>query len=717
MANAAITVDLNARIAQFESEIKKATGSLDKFEKRGAQLASGLKSAFGAIGSGLTAGAFVAFTKSIIDAGDELDKLAKRANLTVKDMASLQLIAEQSDTDLDTLTKGVQRLSVSMAEAQGGNKELAKALRDLGVTAKDPFEALFQLADATKKSSDSSKTNADLMKVLSRSYGELLPMLREGGEGWRDAAKSSERYAQAMAGLSPVAAAFNDNISALRTQLKTTISEGMTPFVKALNDIADAYVNASNSSEGMSTWGERFGNALKGIIIVSEAFITVFKDVANTVYYGSAAIGAAIAGQFSRAKDFVVRLGLAYRETGENYKKFAHAVAVGVDVSKFAPSGVNRGDQGAQLACIADGGSWDGRKCNRIKTGGGRSSRASDPLAGLIGQTDIGRLREFEKTVAQLNDRFNYGKKDPELYAQAMTKVVESTFSNNFRQAAEDAEFMNVVIADGQTTINEANQNMRDWEQTVADTQRELLDMIDPVNALVRQLSKLDKFDGYIDPEILAAARLKINAQIDALGSAKEKVSELNTFAEQAARNIQDAFADFLFDPFDKGIKGMLDGFIDMIRRMLAEAAAAKLGKELFGDFASGGSSGDKGFLGNFLDTGLAWLLSANGNAFAGGRVQAFASGGILGPAGGVLTSPTLFPMANGFGLAGEAGTEAVMPLKRGKNGKLGVQADSGGHLSVVMNINTPDANSFRASEGQITAQMTRALQRGRRYM
>ena len=68
----------------------------------------------------------------------------------------------------------------------------------------------------------------------------------------------------------------------------------------------------------------------------------------------------------------------------------------------------------------------------------------------------------------------------------------------------------------------------------------------------------------------------------------KQATASLNTvsiYADQAARNIQDAFAQFLFDPFDDGIKGMLRGFVNIIRRMVAEAAAAKI----FGSKKSGG--------------------------------------------------------------------------------------------------------------------------------
>ena len=71
----------------------------------------------------------------------------------------------------------------------------------------------------------------------------------------------------------------------------------------------------------------------------------------------------------------------------------------------------------------------------------------------------------------------------------------------------------------------------------------------------------------------------------------------------------------------------------------------------------------------------------ADGGAFSGGsQIEAYANGGVVG-------SPTTFPMAGGkTGLMGEAGPEAIMPLKRGSNGKLGVQMEGGSQGNVVIN-------------------------------
>jgi phage-related minor tail protein len=75
-----------------------------------------------------------------------------------------------------------------------------------------------------------------------------------------------------------------------------------------------------------------------------------------------------------------------------------------------------------------------------------------------------------------------------------------------------------------------------------------------------------------------------------------------------------------------------------------------------------------------------------------------------------------MFPMRGGTGLMGEAGPEAIMPLARGPDGRLGVMAAGGGRaVSVVMNITTPDVDGFRRSQSQIAAQMNRALARGQR--
>ncbi len=81
---------------------------------------------------------------------------------------------------------------------------------------------------------------------------------------------------------------------------------------------------------------------------------------------------------------------------------------------------------------------------------------------------------------------------------------------------------------------------------------------------------------------------------------------------------------------------------------------------------------------------------------------------------GGVLASPAYFPMAGGLGLAGEAGAEAILPLARGSDGRLGV-AGGGGAVHVTFNVTATDARSFAASEAELGAMLLRAVKRGTR--
>jgi lambda family phage tail tape measure protein len=78
-----------------------------------------------------------------------------------------------------------------------------------------------------------------------------------------------------------------------------------------------------------------------------------------------------------------------------------------------------------------------------------------------------------------------------------------------------------------------------------------------------------------------------------------------------------------------------------------------------------------------------AFNINAKGNVYDTG-LQAFAKGGMF--TNSVVSSPTLFKFAKGTGLMGEAGPEAIMPLKRDSNGNLGVRAGGGRSVDVVVN-------------------------------
>ncbi|WP_159730179.1 phage tail tape measure protein [Methylosinus sp. Ce-a6] len=111
------------------------------------------------------------------------------------------------------------------------------------------------------------------------------------------------------------------------------------------------------------------------------------------------------------------------------------------------------------------------------------------------------------------------------------------------------------------------------------------------------------------------------------------------------------------------------------------------------------------------VTSGLSALISGGFGGGGGVSVAPFADGG-------VVASPTFFGANGAVGLMGERGAEAIMPLARGPDGRLGVAMQGTTNpVAVTVNIATQDVASFRRSEGQISAMLARAVARGRRSL
>ncbi|MBP2560545.1 phage-related minor tail protein [Neorhizobium galegae] len=171
----------------------------------------------------------------------------------------------------------------------------------------------------------------------------------------------------------------------------------------------------------------------------------------------------------------------------------------------------------------------------------------------------------------------------------------------------------------------------------------------------------------------------------------------------------------------DKSLAGTLSG-AEALTDVMAdlEVRSLRFGAALTGALRSA-TTGGRGLedvlrgLGNRLSdialaAGLRPLENMLGNAIGGlvGSVTPFADGG-------VVRTPSFFPMGGEMGLMGEAGAEAILPLRRGPDGALGVAAAGGGAPQIVFNVTASDAASFRKSEGQISAMLARSVSRGRR--
>lgn len=219
-------------------------------------------------------------------------------------------------------------------------------------------------------------------------------------------------------------------------------------------------------------------------------------------------------------------------------------------------------------------------------------------------------------------------------------------------------------------------------------------------------MADLESIDGFDDQVAALEGSLQgatvmtqaFSAELDRMGAT---VDELSTDVN------------VLSGGFSRGLKGAIDGLVDG-SSSLADTMKS-LRQSMLDTVYDAAVTPVTDHAGGLLAQAVGGLMNsllpyANGAAFSQGRVMPFATGGIV-------TGPVTFPLRGGTGLMGEAGPEAILPLTRDANGKLGVRAAGGGRpVSVTMNITTPDVEGFRRSSGQIAAQVGRALARGNRY-
>ena len=189
-------------------------------------------------------------------------------------------------------------------------------------------------------------------------------------------------------------------------------------------------------------------------------------------------------------------------------------------------------------------------------------------------------------------------------------------------------------------------------------------------------------------------------AQIDALDALMKKRKEAEDVDPKETTsdgNYDDAKSEFeqFQDAFTKGLEDMMN-----VGPKLAGVAVGAIGTMTDGliELITTGKTDFKAMAASILQDIAKIMLQAaiagavkkmfgfaDGGVIQGGRLKPYAKGGVVG-------GPTVFPMAGGdVGLMGEAGPEAIMPLKRGPGGRLGVE---------VANQNSPREAMSRYSRG-----------------
>jgi len=185
----------------------------------------------------------------------------------------------------------------------------------------------------------------------------------------------------------------------------------------------------------------------------------------------------------------------------------------------------------------------------------------------------------------------------------------------------------------------------------------------------------------------------------DALARLSAQMKTLDGLTLSFGRSLSGALASGVVQGrrFEDVLRSLGQRLIEIGFRAALRPVDAALGSAFEGLLRSAGGAGSSGFAGLF---GLGQPLDIRPVPFA---------------EGGIVSSPGMFPLGRGLGLAGERGAEAILPLQRGSDGRLGVAAAGGGGANVNVTIVTQDVASFRRSEVQLSSALARAVARGQR--
>ena len=228
-------------------------------------------------------------------------------------------------------------------------------------------------------------------------------------------------------------------------------------------------------------------------------------------------------------------------------------------------------------------------------------------------------------------------------------------------------------------------------------------------NATIAKLQTLLSAGKLSQEQFNLAVRRATVALGNARAGAKTAGHEMSQYAIQAARSMETSFANFLFDPFAGGLKGMVRGFADAMRRIMANAAAAHIAHSLFGG------------MGSAIGGGAASGLISKGVATGVNLVKFFLlhQGGIAGT-GGIpgLAPAALFANAPRLHTGGTLGVGEIPAILR--RGEEVITQDDPRHqarggipsVQIIMNVQTTDVGSFRRSEQQLGQRLGESIRR-----
>lgn len=703
MAIATLSIDLVAKLANIERDLAKVGGLAEKSARQMEAAFSGASSAIGSAFAGLagafSAGALASMVQGSIDAADALAKLSQRTGETVENLSKLQYAGRLADVSTDDLQSAMVRLNRVMGEAADGSEAAQKALARFGIEAGDSVGQAFEkVAERIKNTSDESRIASATNDVLGKSFATLLPLLKGGADGLKTAGDEAERLGVVFStDTAQAAEKFNDNITRLQAALSAIANQTAGTLLPLLTELTDSLVSVAKESDGTDSSFSLLLETMRAMVVFGGNLAYVFNTLGGAIGGAAASVTALATGNLQ----LFTNIQESMRETQEAARMSFDAwerrmMAAGTTAARvFDPANYSNEGRGRGSAVASGAGILPAAAdvTPAARTGrAGRTARAIDD-----GQRLVEQLRDQVRATQDLTN---------------VEKLELAIADGKYKTATAG----NLELARGYAEILDAIQANKDAAAAEADAWRERLAVLaegarvfdatrTPMEALDIELLRLTELldAGAISMDTFGRAASMAGANFTTImDKVKETDDVLNEFAKSGARNIQSAFADFLFDPFKDGMNGMLQSFGNVIKRMIAEAVAADLTRRIFGDLSQGG-----------LGTG--WLASF-ANLFANADGGVYSSPSLSQYSGQVVSKPTFFAFARGAGVMGEAGAEAILPLKRNASGQLGVQASGGGHtFHFTLNGIKSEAEGRRAA-GQISRRVLGALASAQRY-
>lgn len=632
MALATLSIDLVAQLAKLEQGLNKA---VQLSEQSAAKIAGGMRVAAGGV-AGLLGGAVVStFAQQLrvaVDLADQMDDLGEKYGIAAGSLSEYRFAAEVAGTPTEALATGLQKLSKAASEGSDGLKLIGVSAKTADGSLKSADQLLLDVADKFATYEDGAAKAALAQDIFGKSGADLIPLLNRGSAGIKELRGEATALGAAFGDdVAKQAGEFNDQLAKLRLStegIKISVASYALP---ALNTLLSKLI------EGIKVFGS-FGAAVDRVFLKTNPFASAGQTLSE------------VTQEFDRNTKRIEKIngilakGTQQDAVAKTYRDEAEGLAArNAELQKYSDY-LKRSQ--AIDALKGSGGILDARDA-RAAAGNVRGAAPS------LSDGKPGKEAKFKLTSAGVINAEFAGKLEASL-------AKDGALSPGNLTSVEDA--LKSVNSDLERTFELLNQTPSfKLEETRKDMQR-------LAAAFEQGLITAEQFTE------AAQTRLGTLPQ-----EVKPVVDDMQEYLKQFQRNVQDILGDGVESILQGNFDNIGKSFGDLLRKMAAQAIAADLGNQLFGKIGADGNRAGGGIFNNLLASLGSLFGFAKGGVFSSGvPVTAFANGGVVG-------SPTMFGMRGGLGLMGEAGPEAIMPLKRGRDGRLGV---AGGGGQVVNNYN-----------------------------